>query len=386
MKSLRDFFLRRITVYVGKAPGRIHPEPGRRAVILFPLEIAVCPCGIAGLIRIKRAPDTDGTAEIIQTLRRITGEIENRDAPAIGSERPDARETDLPEETAHLNRITASFKRNRPFTDLYFDAALTEQIVEVGGRLQRIAEAESRHLAANRESLSANRREAVSAHIEGLKDAAWCLKKEVGENLKKVRDLLPPSPIPHTAETIGLFKGINAVLNSIDRIEVRGRDSAGFTVMISINEEEYRRFRQQIEAKGQLSDLTERSTHEILGDGTIRIHKRAENGGEKPVYSIAFTYKFAAEIGRLGDNVSYLRGRIRTDAVLGHLLSLSYFDPTILAHTRWASVGAITVPNCHPTDNVAGGDSLDNKTIIQTVLNSSPRASEYREKSPPIRS
>jgi glucosamine--fructose-6-phosphate aminotransferase (isomerizing) len=59
----------------------------------------------------------------------------------------------------------------------------------------------------------------------------------------------------------------------------------------------------------------------------------------------------AAEIGSLGDNVAFLREQAASDRLLRALADIPHQSMSISSHTRWASVGAISEPNCHPVDN-----------------------------------
>ena len=92
-------------------------------------------------------------------------------------------------------------------------------------------------------------------------------------------------------EDNSLQDAFNLILNNLDRLEIRGRDSAGLS---------------------------------------------------------------------LGDNGVYLRGQIRDDALFQHVVRLPLLHHTVVAHTRWASVGEISVPNCHPVD----GDRSETSAII----------------------
>ncbi|MCK4984152.1 MAG: SIS domain-containing protein, partial [Desulfobacterales bacterium] len=83
----------------------------------------------------------------------------------------------------------------------------------------------------------------------------------------------------------------------------------------------------------------------------------------------AVTYKIALEIGRLGDNVQYLRQQIANDPVFQILATIPASFETVSAHTRWASVGAITEANCHPVDNHTPGNETPKCGIIHTCLN-----------------
>jgi glucosamine--fructose-6-phosphate aminotransferase (isomerizing) len=66
---------------------------------------------------------------------------------------------------------------------------------------------------------------------------------------------------------------------------------------------------------------------------------------------ICFVYKRAAVVGRLGDNTAHIRAGVRADDSLHAVLELSSAAVTVLAHTRWASVGRTSASKAHPVDN-----------------------------------
>ena len=68
-------------------------------------------------------------------------------------------------------------------------------------------------------------------------------------------------------------------------------------------------------------------------------------------------YKAAAEIGELGDNVRACPKPSRTDALLARAIEDPAARVTVLAHTRWASVGIISEPNAHPVNSEEVGSA-----------------------------
>ena len=208
--------------------------------------------------------------------------------------------------------------------------------------------------------------ESVAERLERLKDVAWCLGTEVGDNVRRVQGLLQRAPAAPSAETVAAFKNINAVLNSIDRLEVRGRDSAGISLLFVLDREAYRRFRELVaDAGGGLSEeLARRTSGDVLVNRSISI---AECEEER--VALTLVYKVAAEIGSLGDNIRFLREQIKSDAILQLLATLPNRYHTVSAHTRWASIGAISEPNCHPVDNDPNVPRPGRRGIIHACLN-----------------
>jgi glucosamine--fructose-6-phosphate aminotransferase (isomerizing) len=167
---------------------------------------------------------------------------------------------------------------------------------------------------------------------------------------------------------ISTFKKINTVLKSIDRLEVRGRDSAGISLMFVLGPVAYARFKETLKQKNLDHQLEERCGHETLANRSMSIHRTPNDGGENQV-AVALTYKIAREVGSLGDNIAFLRRQIAEDPVLQDLAACPAEFDTVSAHTRWASVGAITEANCHPVDNQTVGNQVETSGIIHTCLN-----------------
>ncbi|MGD9194239.1 MAG: SIS domain-containing protein, partial [Desulfobacterales bacterium] len=208
----------------------------------------------------------------------------------------------------------------------------------------------------------------MSARIEKLKDIAWCLQSEIIDNLEKIRDLSKGLREAPTLSALSMFKKINAVLNSIDRLEVRGRDSAGVSLMFVFTASEFEDLEKSLQQADLIQELNQRCYPDPLTNRGISIH-HSNGGSRKKRIAIAFTYKVAAEVGSLGDNIGYLRRQIATDSILQALSAYSPVHDTISAHTRWASVGAITEANCHPVDNQTRENSSAKNGIIHTCLN-----------------
>jgi glucosamine--fructose-6-phosphate aminotransferase (isomerizing) len=109
----------------------------------------------------------------------------------------------------------------------------------------------------------------------------------------------------------------------------------------------------------------QRQGGETLRHGGISVCRAKNETGA----AVSLVYKVAAEIGSLGDNIRTLRGAIRADGILHRLVAVPGVQATISAHTRWASVGAITEANCHPVDNGIVGRPAGVETIIHACLN-----------------
>jgi glucosamine--fructose-6-phosphate aminotransferase (isomerizing) len=172
------------------------------------------------------------------------------------------------------------------------------------------------------------------------------LKHEVLENIEKIRLLGRFEQYDETPLVVEQLREMNLVFNNLDRLEVRGRDSAGISLFFELDGAVFSQFRQRLQEASLLEELSTRQADHVLVNRSIRITNRGST------VSLVFVYKIAAEVGSLGDNIRYLRRQVREDDVFQQLIRLPHLYQTMVGHTRWASVGEITEANCHPVDNL----------------------------------
>ncbi len=344
------------------------------AVVIFPASLTTLNCGLAGLITVYgRKPPAH-----IQDLNEIValaGQILGSPLAACHSE-PSAVDTRYMQGDRPLQRLlqaTRKLKRQDHFLTLFNDSFLQEQLNDLHERIDAFIGQESGTLIQAAGHLPADVVEIIDRRIEALKDVVWCLKTEVAENIAKVRSLMPEEHMHTSSAVIKIYRNINAVLNSIDRLEVRGRDSAGISLLFILEASEFSKLKQSIDSANFSEEFTERTSHAVLGNGSISITPDAQN----ELIGIALTFKVAAEIGSLGDNVRGLRHQVSKDRILQMLAQCPHRFNTVSAHTRWASVGAITIANCHPVDNMTSGPDARRQGTIHACLNGD--IDNYRE-------
>ncbi|MCU1501173.1 MAG: glmS [Ilumatobacteraceae bacterium] len=178
--------------------------------------------------------------------------------------------------------------------------------------------------------------EHANAELIELRDAIWAVRCDRLRTAAAVEALAGPDG--GLAATAG-YLTIQQALSSIDRMEVRGRDSAGLHVFVWDHG-------LAADDPAVVAAIAARGHDPLFQSGSVR------HTGE----TLGFVYKAAAEIGELGDNVRALRAAIAGDDLLRLALSNPGARLSVLGHTRWASVGIISEPNCHPvnSDEVAG--------------------------------
>jgi glutamine---fructose-6-phosphate transaminase (isomerizing) len=170
--------------------------------------------------------------------------------------------------------------------------------------------------------------EALNAALLRLRDVLWSIRRDRLRAATVVADLAGRDAGNAALDALTL---VHIALSSIDRLEVRGRDSAGVHLYVTghglgAHDETVRAL-----MAGRDDDRLFQSNAVRFIDGTL-----------------SFVYKNAAVIGELGDNTRVIRDAIRADALLRLALQSPTAEVSVLAHTRWASVGIISEPNAHP--------------------------------------
>jgi glucosamine--fructose-6-phosphate aminotransferase (isomerizing) len=179
--------------------------------------------------------------------------------------------------------------------------------------------------------VAADELEVWNAALVRLKDAVWAVAHD---RLRAARAVGELAGAGASVAALEAFTSIEVALSAIDRLEVRGRDSAGLAVVV--------RHHGLADADPAVTRLLEsREADPLLVNGAVR------RAGDV----VAFVYKAAAEIGELGDNTAALRAAIRDDDLLHLAVAPDTAEATVLGHTRWASVGIISEPNAHPLDH-----------------------------------
>jgi len=368
IRPVRDELIRLLTakVYFGRSPGSV---PGG-SIVFFPIQPNILGCGIAAIVSYKHSRPTESPqsasrlAELVKPIERQGCKTCHKD-DLTGLDENYLGGKDLIES---LWQGIQAIKCEDHFFAIYTDSKQRQHLDTVGDRLFGVVESEAKMLADHMGRLPAQNVELMDARLEKLKDITWCIRREIIDNFKKIDALLNGSDKKPQPSVVSTFKKINTVLNGIDRLEVRGRDSAGISLMFVLSEAEFGRFEQTLKQKNLDNQLQERCSRNTLANRVISIHRVQKDTDEDQV-AVAMTFKVANEVGSLGDNISFLRHQIANDRILQDLAACPAEFDTVLAHTRWASVGAITEANCHPVDNQTVDGLAKSNGIIHACLN-----------------
>ena len=364
-----------INIKIGKS---IHSVKDN-TVILFPYFPNRLNCGISALVAYK-GNNNDYKAELIDEIEALVKTIQKNLLTTDSKKTKSIKKNLLGGDKAldGLLKNVHILRQDQPFLKVYSNDLLQNRIKKTTKTLSKIILTQKKDFKHAMASLSHEDVKIISDRLEKLQDSFWCLEKEVINNIEKIRKLIVPQCETTDNKLIKIFKQINAVLNSLDRLEVRGRDSAGVSLIFTFTKDEFENFRSSLIEEGLSDRLKQRTNHKVLKNNCITIHDSFksdkdqdsnDNSKDNHLVTISIVYKTASEIGALGDNIKFIRTQIKNDRLLYLISSHNFIFHTISSHTRWASVGDITEANCHPVDNSPQDKEIEKTGIIHVSLN-----------------
>ena len=178
--------------------------------------------------------------------------------------------------------------------------------------------------------------EGVNARLLKLKDALWAIGMDRVSHARAVSQIAGSDA---SAAEVEAFSAIEIALSALNRLEVRGRDSAGLHLLV-------RDHGLALHDPELSAELDKRADTNFRNRAV-----RAASG------HLSFVYKVAREVGELGYNTRQLRDAIANDELLRRALENDRARITVLGHTRWASVGLISEANAHPVNQEEAGGS-----------------------------
>jgi glucosamine--fructose-6-phosphate aminotransferase (isomerizing) len=291
-------------------------------------------CGIVAVLQQRPSREAPALESLLLRLDEAVARVRKADVQNV---------SELTAIAEELKAIDAEL-RGPAGTTALLSPVVVDGPAEVEARAQQI-DAVLRALEASLDAGDASwptgQLEAGNAVLVRLKDAAWAIGRDRPDTTRGIADLAGESPID-AISTMSAFWAIQVALSAIDRLEVRGRDSAGLHVLVTGHDLDL----DQPEIDTLLSA---RESDELFTSLAVRT----------PEGHLSFVYKVAAEIGELGDNTRALRAAIRNDPVLHRALRSPGAQVTVLGHTRWASVGVISEANAHPlnSEELPAGDA-----------------------------
>jgi len=339
------------------------------AFVFFPIQDSRFNCGLTGIVAFKK--EGIATPKIpLKEIESMIPHLKGHTYKKIHREKADLTDNYLGGEAflKELHYHVGAVKCTSSLYTIFQEAAAREKLKKVSLALEKVINGEENEYHQRLNILSFEENEIIIKRISLLKDICWSLKEEILQNIEKIRELstFTNRNIPFLAFT--QLKSINTLFNNLDRLEVRGRDSAGISIIAVVGNKDYLEFEKELTKKSLLDELSARRKERILLNRGIAVNRSGSN------ITVIFTYKISAQIGHLGDNVKFLRKQIQDDGIFQLFITLPIRYQTIVAHTRWASVGEISEANCHPVDNITirnnkTHESSDRTGIIHACLN-----------------
>jgi glucosamine--fructose-6-phosphate aminotransferase (isomerizing) len=181
------------------------------------------------------------------------------------------------------------------------------------------------------DDLAADELERRGAESIAMRDALWNVRND---RLRTAREVGELAGRDAGEGPLAAYLAIQQSFSALDRLEVRGRDSAGIHVFVHDHGLD-------LTDSGVQAAIRERTQDPTFQSGSVRVVGSV----------LSFVYKAAAEIGELGDNTRMLRAAVAGDQLLRLAVAAPTARTSVLGHTRWASVGIISEPNAHPINS-----------------------------------
>ncbi|MEZ5321655.1 MAG: SIS domain-containing protein [Microthrixaceae bacterium] len=283
-------------------------------------------CGIIAVIRRPSTATEPDPVALDASLQRASAMIE---AVASAVEHGASPEVPVVEEVAATVAAADVALRSAPAVTTLIarpdDAEAVAATAEaMAASLDRIDRVLDRGVVGDADDASI---ETVNAALIRVKDAVWAIRKDRLRAAHEVAALARPGVSP---AGLGALFGLHQALSALDRLEVRGRDSAGIELVVTGHGLD--------DDPASRTEIERRAGDANFVSGSVR----------RQDATLVFVYKAAFEIGELGDNTAALRAAIRDDDLLHRALRSDTVEAQVLGHTRWASIGIISEPNAHP--------------------------------------
>jgi glucosamine--fructose-6-phosphate aminotransferase (isomerizing) len=296
-------------------------------------------CGIIAVVRRRseRVPPSPGAladllaaaaADMEPTIVELPARLESA---AAGLVRIDTELRGVPGVTALVADPAGAASIARQVEVLSERAARVEELLDSGEATSAMTTAQL---------------EATNAALIRCKDAIWAVGRD---RLRAAEEIAGLGAGEVGTAGLAVLFSVHQALSALDRLEVRGRDSAGLELQLTGHGLD--------PSDPSVAAILERRADPSFASGAVRLVDGV----------LVVVHKAAAEIGELGDNTSALRAALRADDLLQLALASDGVEGVVLGHTRWASIGIISEPNAHPqcSDELHGSSG----PLVTGVLN-----------------
>ncbi|HEX2149871.1 MAG TPA: glucosamine-6-phosphate synthase, partial [Actinomycetota bacterium] len=227
-------------------------------------------CGIIAVLKRRSDRPAPEPESLVQPMESALRHLTDASAPLV--ER-------LQQAGELLGSVDAGLRGTAGATALLHDSELLPELEELAGRIACEVERLVDQIDSRPGTIPPDELERVNAGLIVLKDRLWAVQSDRLGTARQMAALAGQSPSRAAIEAYG---SIQTALAAIDRLEVRGRDSAGLHVLVwdhglDLDDPE-------------VSRLITRRNDPLFTSGVVRTARGA----------LGFVYKAAAEIGELG--------------------------------------------------------------------------------------
>ncbi len=340
-------FIGEVKIYIGASPRRAHGP----AIIFFPF----CPerlnCGFAGLMTIVSSGNKAGELTADAELEKHAKEVEANALREVLNKKAAAEKyLGGAKIVGFLEKAVTALKEEKAQQIIFFDDGRRKRLSRIAGGMKAFLAEEEKLLETRAAQFASADLEAISGRLVGLKDIQWSLEKDIIDNFDKIASLAGAGENNLSPAAFTKYRKINLLLNALDRLEVRGRDSAGLQIAFLFTDNNLDKILAALKKNNLYEDYLRRAGEGELLHGSVCVTRGIPHAAGKACQA-TFTYKTFSVVGELGRNVRDLRKAIQDDLVLREFAAAETLLETALTHTRWASVGSITQENCHPVNN-----------------------------------
>ena len=326
------------------------------AVILFPLESTYLCCGLAGIVTVKKVPPAgeDPLTKSFTLLEKIKGHSWEHVESS-----PYLSVHDYLNGKGYLEAIEKALldlKRDDHFVELCEKREKTSLLKQFVEELKEFLTKEEEFLETKAGHYSTAVMERINSRLVALRDLLWTAEVDIGRSIEAMHGQVYIPEMPASPSVWKKLKKLHFLFNCLDRLEVRGRDSAGIQLIALCDEKTLWQFEKSLAEKGLQEEFDERRKDRDLVNGSLSVLPLPSGEGSY----LSFTYKTSSVVGELGLNRQNLVSAIREDKIFHQFVPLETLTETFFIHTRWASVGSITEENCHPLNNFITGGSKRN--------------------------
>jgi glucosamine 6-phosphate synthetase-like amidotransferase/phosphosugar isomerase protein len=193
--------------------------------------------------------------------------------------------------------------------------------------------------------------------IDILSDISWIINEEILIKSIEIENNLKKQNINISEKSVIFFRYLFYEIESLNYLESRGRDSASISfTFVSLS-------------RLKIINTTNNNWSNI----SILCSKNKKN-----FFSTNITVKYANRIGYAGENTKKLLDIIYQSEIFSKINFYTIISCSIIAHTRWASVGSVNLNNTHPLINkhnnnfeffYMNGDIINYSNLKQKQIN-----------------